>query len=281
MTLLRQSEAQTAAIWGRSESAALARGLSEIGLQPTPIQLEQLNIYARLLLKWNGTYNLLGATTAQALLESHLLDSLAALPALSRWLPHSDNRVLLDIGSGAGLPGVAIAIMQAHLPVALIEPIGKKTAFLRQAIAQCKLPLVHVLEGRVEDLDLPQDLLKPDPRHGTSGAHDSPGACEASGTRPSSIPRRVRADLTPHFICRAFTSLDRFAKLCTPHVATDSLLFALKATRVGEELGQLGESIEVLTVEPLNTGEKDVQRNLVVMRAKRALAASDTTRPGQ
>lgn len=274
MTLIRHSPARKASGWGPTETASLKGGLDAIGLQATPTQIEQLQTYAVLLLKWNRTYNLLGATTAQALIESHLLDSLAVLPALQRWLS-DDNPILLDIGSGAGLPGMALAIMLKQLPITLVEPIGKKAAFLRQAIALCKLPLARILEGRVEDLSRVEDLVSLTPSGG--GRREA-----AAWGRPENGSQDKRhPSMTPHFICRAFASLDRFNSLCAPHLKTGSLLFAMKASRVGEELAQLRGAIEVLAVEPLRTIEREVQRNLVVMRAKPVLASSGTTRPGR
>ena len=253
MALISQNSVHTANAWGPSELNSLTNGLDALGLHASAGQLAKLQTYARLLLKWNRTYNLVGATTPQVLIESHLLDSLAALPALDRWLPVG-NPPLLDIGSGAGLPGIALAILRDHLPLMLVEPIGKKAAFLRQAIAQCGLRQVRVLKSKVEDLDLSQDL-SPD-------------------LKPDGQP-------APHFICRAFTSLERFAALCAPHVGQGSLLFAMKAARVGEELAQMHGSIEVLAVEPLHTTDRDVQRTLVVMRVEAPLATLDATRPGR
>ena len=253
MTLVRQSPASTSTTWGMNESAALRRGLATLGLAPTSDQFARLESYAGLLLKWNRTYNLLGATTARDLIDNHLLDSLATLPALLRWLPQSTattRPILLDIGSGAGLPGLALAIMLPDLLIALVEPIGKKTAFLRQAIAHCRLQNVQVVEGRVEDLDLTEDLLRQSP----PAANGSP---------------------VPSFICRAFTSLERFAALCRPHARETSLFFAMKASRVAEEVAKL-TGMEVLTIEPLPIVEPGVQRNLVVMRVGGAGAASNS-----
>ena len=265
MTLIRQNPTQSSGAWGPGESASLKQGLDALGLATTGPRFAQLETYAGLLLKWNRTYNLLGATTAQSLIDSHLLDSLAALPALQRWLPAQTppeaNPMLLDIGSGAGLPGLALAIVIPDLPITLVEPIGKKAAFLRQAIGQCRLPLVKVLEGKIEDLDLAQDLK-------TARAAPPQGPGEAGDAAPP-------PPLTPHFICRAFASLERFATLCTPHAAEGSLLFAMKASRVGEELAQLTDAVEVLAVEPLRTVERDVQRNLVVLRPDLARALAN------
>jgi 16S rRNA (guanine527-N7)-methyltransferase len=250
MTLVRQSPAPTGLSWGAEEATALRRGVAALGLDATPGQFARLETYAGLLLKWNRTYNLLGATTARDLIDSHLLDSLATLPALSRWLPKptaTTRPVLFDIGSGAGLPGLALAIMLPGQSIALVEPIGKKNAFLRQAIAHCRLQNVQVVEGRIEDLD---------------------PAAMAPGDRQAVAGAATDASVLPSFICRAFTSLERFAALCRPHARETSLLFAMKAARVAEEVAELTAG-EVLAVEPLPIIAPGVQRNLVVMRPGR------------
>lgn len=261
MSLVRQPSVESRSIWGREAGLQLDRGMTRLGVAATSAQMERLGTYGALLLKWNRTYNLLGATSAETLVDEHLLDSLAIIPSLKRWLEqqqasaaadesvgiqeascastaaHCGRQRLVDVGTGAGLPGLVVAIMLADLEVTLVEPIGKKTAFLRQAIAECRVPRVTILEAKLEDL--------------------TPAALIGSGNgRPH-----------PHFICRAFTSLERFAELSKPHLRPGSLLFAMKALRVTEELEQLGSSTEVLAVEPLDTLRIDVQRNLVVMRA--------------
>ena len=248
MMALRQATAPARAAWGSEQTEALERGLRELGLNPTPGQKATLRGYGELLLKWNRTYNLLGATTAAAMLEEHLLDSLAALPALTAWLPPSGS-TLIDVGTGAGLPGLVLAIMLPHVPIVLVEPVGKKAAFLRQVVAECRLPTVRVLEARIEDV--PAGELLPEPAQ------------------------------LPHFICRAFASLEQFVELCLPQLHERSLLFAMKAAKVQQEVQQLGSSIEVLAVETLRTVEKEVQRNLVVMRSRKSCPSSDSTTPAR
>ena len=246
MMALRQPIAPAAGAWTDEQTRALDQGLHQLRLEPTSGQKTMLRRYGELLLKWNRTYNLLGATTAAAMLEEHLLDSLAVLPALAPWLPPAGS-VLVDVGTGAGLPGLVLAIMLPQVPIILVEPVGKKAAFLRQVVAECRLPGVRVFEARIEEV--PAADLLPDP------------------------------SMLPHFICRAFTSLDRFAELCEARLQEGSLLFAMKAARVQQEVGQLGSSIEVLAVEPLRTVERAVQRNLVVMRSRKSRPTSDSTGP--
>jgi 16S rRNA (guanine527-N7)-methyltransferase len=246
MTALRPATAPAPAAWSSAETDSLASGLRGLGVVATPGQAATLRRYGELLLKWNRTYNLLGATTAADMLEQHLLDSLAVLPALTSWLPPMRS-TLVDVGSGAGLPGLVLAVMLPELPIVLVEPVGKKAAFLRQVVAECRLARVTVHEARIEELTAAELVDEP-------------------------------ATL-PHFICRAFTSLERFSNLCAPLLQEGSLLFAMKAAKVPQELQQLGHGVEVLAVEPLRTIDKDVQRNLVVMRSKQSRPSSDSTRP--
>jgi 16S rRNA (guanine527-N7)-methyltransferase len=260
MTLVRQASGHLRADWGREQTLTLEQGLRELHLDATSTQQAELRRYGELLLKWNRTYNLLGATTADTLVEDHLLDSLAVLPALASWLPKGSRSLLVDVGTGAGLPGLVIAIMWPWLPIVLVEPVGKKAAFLRQTVAECRLRQVKVLEARIEDCAR-HDLLPP-----------------ASVPGPA-VPGQQGHGR--HFICRAFGSLDRFATVCAAHLQDGSLLFALKAVKVPDELRELSRSIEVLAVEPLRTVEKDVQRNLVVMRALGVHPASNPTGPAR
>jgi 16S rRNA (guanine527-N7)-methyltransferase len=254
MMALRQARTQDPYDWSSEHTTVLENGIRDLGLEATQSQQDSLRRYGQLLLKWNRTFNLLGATTAQAMLEEHLLDCLAVLPALGRWWPNG-ARTLVDVGTGAGLPGMVLAVMLPDLRVVLVEPVGKKAAFLRQVVAECGLRTVEVVAARIEDV--PSGELAP----------IAPGAS------------REEAAVTPHFICRAFTSLSRFAAICESQRTDGSLMFAMKAAKVPEELSQLDRSIEVLAVEPLRTVEKDVQRNLVVLRSPQP--ASDPTRPAR
>lgn len=254
MMALRQARTHDPDVWSSEQSIVLEEGIRELGLEATRSQQDNLRRYGQLLLKWNRTFNLLGATTARAMLGEHLLDCLAVLPALGRWWP-TGARTMVDVGTGAGLPGIVLAIMLPDLRVVLVEPVGKKAAFLRQVVAECGLRTVEVMAARIEDVPVAE--LAP----------IAPG-----------ISRNEAAE-APHFICRAFTSLSRFAEVCQAHRTDASLMFAMKAAKVSEEFAHLDRSIEVLAVEPLRTVEKDVQRNLVVLRSLQA--ASDPTRPAR
>src|SRR5262252_1777696 len=105
----------------------LGDGLVELGLQLSPQTRARLLQYVALLTKWNRTYNLTAIREPSRLVSHHLLDSLAVLP-------HLQAASMVDVGSGAGLPGIPVAIAQREWRVALLDSNHKKGAFLRQAV---------------------------------------------------------------------------------------------------------------------------------------------------
>ena len=126
--------------------AALDLGLAELHLELPGAARTQLIDYVALLAKWNRTYNLTAIDDPLRMVSHHLLDSLVVLPHL----PMSAAASLADAGSGAGLPGIPLAVARPEWRVALAESSDKKTAFLRQAVLELGLRNVEVHQGRVE-----------------------------------------------------------------------------------------------------------------------------------
>lgn len=126
---------------------ALDRGLGDLGFALPGGARGQLLEYLELLAKWNRTYNLTAVREPLAMVSHHLLDSLAVLPHLP--MPAQDPS-LADVGTGAGLPGIPLAVARPEWRVALAEASQKKAAFLRQAAIALRLKNVEVYEGRVE-----------------------------------------------------------------------------------------------------------------------------------
>jgi len=124
----------------------LRDGLRAFGLDEALVP--SLLAYLALLQKWNGAYNLTAVRDPQQMLGLHLLDSLSILADV----PEGD---LIDIGSGAGLPGIPLAIVRPQLAVSLVEPVGKKARFLREVVRQLKLANVRVFDCRAEQVDEP------------------------------------------------------------------------------------------------------------------------------
>ncbi|KTD52050.1 glucose inhibited division protein B GidB [Legionella quinlivanii] len=119
----------------------LEKGLQQLGLSVSP---EPLLNYLMLLQKWNKAYNLTAIRDLPAMLSKHLLDSLAISP----WL---QGPRLIDVGTGAGLPGIPLAIAHPHLQVSLLDSNGKKIRFLQEVKRQLDLSNIEIIESRVEN----------------------------------------------------------------------------------------------------------------------------------
>jgi 16S rRNA (guanine527-N7)-methyltransferase len=126
--------------------AALERGLNDLALAMSADAIDQLLAYEELIIKWNRTYNLTAIRDPLEMVSRHLLDSLAVV----NHLPMNEGATLADVGSGAGLPGIPIAIARAGWRVTLNDSSQKKSAFLRQAAIELGLRNVEVHEGRIE-----------------------------------------------------------------------------------------------------------------------------------
>jgi len=127
-------------------------GLSELDLSLEDSQIEQLLAYLALLGKWNKSFNLTAITDPQKMLSYHLLDSLSILS----WC--KDASRALDVGSGAGLPGIPLAIALPECNWTLLDSNGKKTRFIQQALATCIVSNATVVKSRVEDYHAPEPL---------------------------------------------------------------------------------------------------------------------------
>lgn len=127
----------------------LRTGATKLGLQPSEGQYALLLRYAELLLDYNQKVNLTGAHDLEELEVRHLLDSLTVAPHLPEATPDATPTVI-DVGSGGGMPGIPLAIVRPDLEFTLLDSVGKKAAFLEQAIATLRLPNVAVVNSRAE-----------------------------------------------------------------------------------------------------------------------------------
>jgi 16S rRNA (guanine527-N7)-methyltransferase len=127
----------------RSSTLRLAEGLKTMELACDAGQREQLMNFLALLRKWNRVYNLTRITRPDAMVDLHLLDSLAVYPHLS-------GAYVLDVGTGAGLPGIPLAIVSPERHFTLLDSNGKKTRFVQQAVIELGLKNISVVQSRVE-----------------------------------------------------------------------------------------------------------------------------------
>jgi len=121
----------------------LTTALAKQNIQVTDSQLNQLNAYLELLSKWNQAYNLTAISSIEQMIPYHILDSLSVLPFLH-------GKVCLDVGTGAGLPGIPLAIMQPISQFYLLDSNGKKTRFLQQVKFELELDNIHIINSRIK-----------------------------------------------------------------------------------------------------------------------------------
>lgn len=202
----------------------LKLGVAELQLDLSETVLEQLLRYQDALILWNKAYNLTAIRDPEEMLTKHLLDSLSIIK-------HLPQGRLLDIGTGGGMPGIMIALSQPHRECILLDANGKKIRFLKQLIADMKLPNVRAVQSRVEEQSMITDL----------GQFDV-------------------------ITSRAFASLLDFVALSEPYMHAKSTIAAMKGVVPVEELAQLRnyqQQIIALKVPHLNE-----QRHLIRLNAQ-------------
>jgi 16S rRNA (guanine527-N7)-methyltransferase len=210
-----------------SLAPALEAGAAALGLPLTSVQRDQLLQYLGLLVRWNATYNLTAVRQPDQMLTHHLLDCLAVVPALAHSRPATARR-LLDVGSGGGLPGVVLAIMEPSLSVTCVDTVGKKAAFVRQVGVELGLRNLRAVHARVEQLTERFDLIS----------------------------------------SRAFATLAQMCAWTRGSLAEQGVWMAMKGQHPADEIAELPPDIEVFHVEQLQVPGLDADRCLVWMRLK-------------
>lgn len=226
--------------------ACISEAAQQLAVTLDDLQLDRLVRYLALIQKWNRVYNLTAVREPSQMLTHHIFDSLAVVAPLRRQLgalqaglsPQLDSIVnacarpsaevkllrLLDVGAGAGLPGVVLAICCPELSVTCVDAVAKKTAFIQQVALELKLPNLSSVHARVETL------------------------CRKAGvgiSNPQEAPYEI--------VCsRAFASLVDFVSLTRNALAPNGLWMALKGKEPEKEISLLGDELsEVFHVEQL------------------------------
>ncbi len=209
--------------------APLRAGLQTLGLVLEDGQVAALLEYLGLIQKWTRVYNLTAVRDPQEMLTHHLLDSLAVIAPMRRQLAAlgvGESLRVLDVGAGAGLPGVVLAICCPALTVHCVDTVAKKAAFVQQVAVSLRLPNLRGIHARVESLTDPYDLV-----------------CS-----------------------RAFASLLDFTTWSAAALAPAGVWMAMKGKDPQAEIGALGADVGVFHVEPLQVPSLDADRCLVWMR---------------
>jgi 16S rRNA (guanine527-N7)-methyltransferase len=212
---------------GVDRRQVLEQALPALGIALHADQITALLAYLDLIQKWTKVYNLTAVRDPAEMLTHHLLDSLAVIAPLRRQFADKAAPVrLLDVGSGAGLPGIVIAICCPDITVHCVDTVGKKAAFIQQVAASLKLPNLRGVHARVESLTDQYDVIS----------------------------------------ARAFASLVDFASWSVGALAEQGVWMAMKGKHPGDEIAALPTDVEVFHVEQLVVPGLDAERCIVWMR---------------
>jgi len=130
----------------------LSRGAADLAVELGPLDVGRLIAYVRLIERWNATYNLTAIRDPREMVTQHILDCLAAAAALNRRRDGGAGERLVDVGSGAGLPGLVIAMMSPAREVTCVDSVGKKAAFITHAAGVLGVRNAYAVHGRIEKL---------------------------------------------------------------------------------------------------------------------------------
>lgn len=207
-----------------SSREELRRGITALSLNCNEEELSLLLAYMDLLKKWNSAYNLLGGNEAAMLVSRHILDSLSISPYL-------EGSLIADIGAGAGLPGIPLAIMNPDKKFVLIDSNGKKTRFIFQAKIQLGLDNISVENCRIEHYQSKQQI-----------------------------------DMV---VCRAFSTLADALTMLQAIFSDECKLLAMKGRYPEDEIAQLPDGFELSKSIKLDVPGNESERHLIeVIRKK-------------
>ena len=213
-------------------ASTLRAGLTALDLTLSDAQVDSLLAYQALIQKWNKVYNLTAVRDPGDMLTHHLLDSLAVIVPLRRQLalmsPSAKGGAvrLLDVGSGAGLPGVVVAICCPEIQVDCVDTVGKKAAFIQQVAVTLRLPNLRGLHARVESLTDKYQVIS----------------------------------------SRAFASLADFSNWSAQALAPQGVWLAMKGRHPADELAALSPEVQVFHVEHLMVPGLEAERCLIWMK---------------
>ena len=182
--------------------------LNELGITLTDKQKQQFDKFYELLVEWNKVMNLTGITEYEEVNEKHFVDSLSIVKALDM----KSVKSVIDVGTGAGFPGIPLKIAFPHLKVVLLDSLNKRINFLNTVIAELGLTDIKTIHGRAEDYAKQTEY-------------------------------REKFDLC---VSRAVANLSTLSEYCLPYVSADGLFVPYKSGEIDEELENSKKAVKIL-----------------------------------
>lgn len=210
----------------------LKKGAESFGIQLTDQQVGQFFEYYRLLVQWNEFMNLTAITEMEEVMEKHFVDSLA----LSKAAEVGKIETLIDVGTGAGFPGIPLKIAYPHLHVVLLDSLNKRVKFLNAVIEALGLTRIQAVHGRAEDAARQKDY-------------------------------REQFDAA---VSRAVANMAALSEYCLPFIKIGGVFVPYKSGNIEEELKDAGKAVKTLggtirRVEKFQLPDTDIERSLVLI----------------
>lgn len=192
----------------KSKSQILTEKIEELGLHPNERQIQQFISFYEQLIEWNKFMNLTGITEYEEVIEKHFVDSLSIVKAVNL---HEIN-TMIDIGTGAGFPGIPLKIMFPHLNIILLDSLNKRINFLKNIIKNIKISDIDAVHGRAEELAKKKEY-------------------------------REKFDIC---VSRAVSNLSTLSEYCIPFVRTGGIFVPYKSGDIDEELKNANRAVNIL-----------------------------------
>ena len=225
--------------------ALLKENIRQYNIELTDLQCKAFQTYADLLVEWNEKMNLTAITDSDGIAIKHFSDSLSIYPFIKKYFPDVENKniSLVDVGTGAGFPGIPLKILLGNISLTLIDSLEKRIKFLNTVLGNIKMQDYLCVHRRAEDAG--RDLLY-----------------------------REKYDIS---VARAVAPLSILLEYCLPFLKSGGLFFAMKGVENGEindakmALSKLGG--EIIQVERFNLVKDDLKRTIIVVKKEKSMSS--------